>query len=224
MRTLIRRSLPLIVVLLLLTPVAVFAQSGAAARLVELVFSEDESSVHIEDTIQSVARVTFTHDGQTYVMKAPVTIEVDSTFPLTESILTTDIAARVGVFAVEILSVSEPEELEIGYTTIEPSEDGNKLVSVSFRLTNLDDEPQRLSSSKSVFGVDDLGRKFDTLRVLGSDGSSCHEINPGESTECLAVFDVDPDVDIVNVEFHARDERVLPVPAVEDSEEDEEEE
>ena len=72
---------------------------------------------------------TFTHDGQTYVMKAPVTIEVDSTFPLTESILTTDIAARVGVFAVEILSVSEPEELEIGYTTIEPSEDGNKLVS-----------------------------------------------------------------------------------------------
>ena len=60
--------------------------------------------------------------------------------------------------------------------------------------------------------------------MLGSDGSSCDEINPGESTECLAVFDVDADVDIVNIEFHVLDDRVLPVPAVEDSEEDEEEE
>ena len=224
MRTLIRRSLPLIVVLLLLTPVAVFAQSGAAARLVELVFSEDESSVHIEDTIQSVARVTFTHDGKTYVMKAPVTIELDSTIPLADSMSTTDTATRVGVFAVEILSLSEPEEIEIGYTTIEPSEEGNKLVSLSFKLTNLDDEPQRLPYSDAVIGIDDLGRKFEVAKVLGSDGSSCDEINPGESTECLAVFDVDADVDIVNIEFHVLDDRVLPVPAVEDSEEDEEEE
>ena len=212
MRTLIRRSLPLIVVLLLLTPVAVFAQSGAAARLVELVFSEDESSVHIEDTIQSVARVTFTHDGKTYVMKAPVTIELDSTIPLADSMSTTDTATRVGVFAVEILSLSEP------------SEEGNKLVSLSFKLTNLDDEPQRLPYSDAVIGIDDLGRKFEVAKVLGSDGSSCDEINPGESTECLAVFDVDADVDIVNIEFHVLDDRVLPVPAVEDSEEDEEEE
>ena len=46
---------------------------------------------------------------------------------------------------------------------------------------------------------------------------------PARSIECLAVFDVDADVDIVNVEFHARDERVLPLPDVEDSEEDGEE-
>ena len=140
MRTLIRRTLPLIVLLLLLTPVAVFAQSGAAVRLVELVFSEDESSVHIKDTIQSVARVTFTHDGKTYVMKAPVTIDVDSTIPLAQSTLTTDAAARVGVFAVEILKVTEPEEIEGLRGEITPSASTNKLIAVSFRVTNLSDQ------------------------------------------------------------------------------------
>lgn len=220
MRALLRRSLPIIILLLLLTPVAVFAKSETAAQLVELIFSEDESSVQIEETIQSVARVTFTHDGKTYVMKAPVTIEVDSTIPLTESTLTTDAASRVGVFAIEILSVTEPEEVERGFTTVEPSSDENKLVAVSFRLTNLDDEPHQFIWAGDLFGIDDMGREFEVTKLLGSDTASCVEINPGESTECLAVFDVDADVDIVNLEFHVQDERVLPLPDVEDEDEE----
>ena len=44
-----RRLIPFVVALLLLTPVAVFAQTETAAQLVELVFSDDESSVSIEE-------------------------------------------------------------------------------------------------------------------------------------------------------------------------------
>ncbi len=111
MHALFRRLIPVVVVLLLLTPVAVFAQSETAAQLVELVLSEDDSSVTIEDTVQSVAQVTFTHDGKTYVMKVPVTIDLDSTIPLADSLLTVDAASRVGVFAVEVLKVTEPEKV-----------------------------------------------------------------------------------------------------------------
>ena len=70
MHSLFRRLIPVAVVLLLLTPVAVFAQTETAAQLIDLVFSDDESSVQIEETIESVARVTFTHDGKNYVVKA----------------------------------------------------------------------------------------------------------------------------------------------------------
>ena len=95
---------------------------------------------------------------------------------------------------------------------------------MSFRLTNLDDEPHQFLFSDAVIGIDDLGRQFGAENVLGSDGSFCGQINPGESTECHAIFDVDADVALVSIEFHVQDERVLPLPDVEDSEDDEEEE
>ena len=157
-------------------------------------------------------------------MKVPISIEVDSTIPLTDSSLTVDAASRVGVFAIEILSVTEPEEVERGFTTVEPSDDENKLIAVSFRLTNLDDEPQQLIWIGDLLGIDDLGREFEATDILGSDSSLCDEVNPGESTECLAVFDVDAGVDIVNIEFQVRDERVLPLPDVTETDEDDEEE
>lgn len=55
MRTLIRRSLILVVLLLLLTPVAMLAQSETARQIVELIFSEDDSSLKITETIESTA-------------------------------------------------------------------------------------------------------------------------------------------------------------------------
>ncbi|MDE2815195.1 MAG: hypothetical protein OXM03_06465 [Chloroflexota bacterium] len=221
MRTLFRRSLVLVVLLLLLTPVAILAQSETARQIVELIFSEDESSVHLEETISSVARVAFSHDGKNYVVKAPVTINVDTTIPLADSVSATSSASRVGVFVVEILRVTEPEEVERGYTTVEPSGDDHKLVAVEFRLTNLDDEPRQLLWDGSITGIDDMGRSFEDAELLGEDSSSCEEVNPGESTECVVVFDVSSDVTFVGLEVRMEDKRVLPVPAVEDIEEEE---
>ncbi len=229
MRTLFRRSLPIFILLLLLTPVVVFAQSGTAAQLIELVFSDDESSVQIEDTIQSVARVTFTHDGKTYVMKAPVTIAVDSTIPLAESMLTTDAAARVGVFAVEILKVTEPEEIEGLRGEITPSASTNKLIAVSFRVTNLGDQAREFPDKafriyesvddyKELVGIDDLGRRFNFEEILG-----CGEVNPSGHADCVAVFDVANQVTFSKIKLHVMDEGVISVPPVEDSEEEEEE-
>ena len=221
MRTLIRRSLTLVALLLILTPVVIFAQSETARQLVELVFSEDDSSVSITETINSTARVTFTHDGQDYVIKVPVTIDIDETILIADSVSSTDAAARVGVFAIEILSVTEPEEVERGYTTVEPSSDDHKLIAVEFRLTNVDDEPRQLLWHGSISGIDDLGRLFEDAELLGEDSSSCEEVNPGESTECVVVFDVSTDVSIVSLEVRIEDKRVLPLPNIEEEEAEE---
>ena len=218
MSTLIRRSLTIVALLLILTPVAIFAQSETARQLVELVFSEDDSSVSITETINSTARVTFTHDGQDYVVKVPVTIGIDENIQIADSVSSTSAAARVGEFAVEILRVTEPEEVERGYTTVEPSSDDHKLIAVEFRLTNLDDEPRQLLWDGSISGIDDLGRSFEDAKLLGEDSSSCEEVNPGESTECVAVFDVSTDVSIVSLEVRMEDKRVLPIPNTEEEE------
>ncbi len=111
-------------------------------------------------------------------MKAPVTIEVDSTNPLEKSTLLTDTASRVGVYGIEILSVTEPVEVQVGYSEVEPSGNDSKLVVVFFRLTKLHDESKRLYSH-SVFGADDMGRQFDVEALLG-----CDDVNHGVSTEC----------------------------------------
>lgn len=217
MRTLIRRSLTIVALLLILTPVAIFAQSETARQLVELVFSEDDSSVSITETINSIARVTFTHDGQDYVMKVPVTIDIDETIPITDSVSATDAAARVGVFAITVTATVERDSIEIGYSTLEAGED-SKLVAVGFSLTNLSDEAREfddLFSGEQVIGIDDMGRRFEAERTFG-----CGEVNPGSTVDCIVVFEVAESVTIVQLEVYATDKRVVPVPEVEEEEEE----
>ncbi|MCY3784669.1 MAG: hypothetical protein OXG79_12925 [Chloroflexi bacterium] len=209
---------------MLLIPAAAFAQSDAADRLVELIFSEDDSEVSITENIQSTARVTFTHDGQDYIMSVPVDIAIDETIPIADSVSATSAAARVGVYAIEVTAVEETtEEIEVGYSSVEPSSDDNKLVGVSFNLTNLSDSAQEFSDifdNEKVFGIDDLGRRFEMAKLLG-----CDEVNPGGMVECIAAFDVEESVTITEIEVHAMDERVITLPGEdEESDEDDEEE
>lgn len=219
MRSIVRRMLPVLVLLLLLTPVAVFAQSETAAQLVELVFSDDESSVQIEETIQSVARVTFTHDGQDYVMKVPVTIEIDETVEIADSVSSTDTAARVGSYAVEIVGISEQDEpFVVNYSSVEPSQDGHKLILVGIRLKNLSDETRDFGNwnSEEVIAVDDLGRRFESVRTFG-----CGEVNPGGAVDCIVVYDVAANVTLVRVDIYAMDKRTMPLPELDEEDEEE---
>ena len=223
MRTLIRRSLTLVVLLLLLTPVAMLAQSETARQIVELIFSEDDSSVKITETIESTARVSFTHDGQDYVMKVPVTIDIDETIPIADSVSATDAAARVGVFAIVVAGTSESNSMEIGYSTLQAGEE-NKLVAVDFNLTNLSDESMKFAfwyrrfggdwpSGERVIGLDDMGRRFEPEGFFG-----CVEVNPGSTEKCTVVYEVGESVTIVQLEVYAIDRRVVPVPEVEEDE------
>ena len=225
MRTLIRRSLFLVAFLLILTPVAIFAQSETARQIVELVFSENDSSVKITETIESNARVSFTHDGQDYVMKVPVTIDIDESIPIADSVSATDAAARVGVFAIVVAGTSESNSMEIGSSTLGAGE-GNKLVAVDFNLTNLSDKTMEFaywfrrlhtdSHGERVFGLDDMGRRFEPELIFG-----CAEVNPGSTEKCIVVFEVGESVTIVQLEVYAIDKGVVPVPEVEEEEDEE---
>ncbi len=222
MRTIVRRSLFLVAMLLILTPVAIFAQSETARQFVELVFSEDESSVSITETISSSARVSFTHDGQDYVMRVPVTIEIDETIPIADSVSATDSAARVGVFAFTVVETVEGNSMKIGYDTLQAG-DENKLVAVDFNLTNLSDETMEFahwfrtygdhSHGERVFGLDDMGRRFEPEMIFG-----CAEVNPGSTEKCTVVFEVGESVTIVQLEVNAIDKGVVPVSAAEEKE------
>ena len=223
MRTLVRRRLLIpVAMLLVLIPAVAFAQSDAAGRLVELIISEDESSVSITENIQSTARVTFTHDGQDYVMSVPVAIAIDETIPIADSVSATSIAARVGVYAIEVTAVDETtNKIEVGYQSVEPGSDENKLIAVQFNLTNLSDSAQEFDGifdEEIVLGIDDLGRRFEMSKLLG-----CDEVNPGGTVGCLAAFDVEKSVTINKIEVHAMDERVITLPDADDEADENEE-
>lgn len=223
MRTLARRRILIpLAILLLLIPAAAFAQSDAADRLVELIFSEDDSEVSITENIQSTARVTFTHDGQDYIMSVPVDIAIDETIPIADSVSATSNAARVGVYAIEVTAVDETTEaIEVDFRSVQPSSDENKVVAVRFSLTNLSDTAQEFDSifrGEAVVGIDEMGRRFETAKLLG-----CDEVNPGSAVACVAAFDVEKSVTITKIEVHALDERVIALPG-EDEESDEDEE
>lgn len=146
-------------------------------------------------------------------MKVPVTIDIDGTIPITDSVSATDAAARVGEFAIVVTRMVERDAIEIGYCEHEAAE-GHKLVAVSFSLTNLGEISRDFDSGWSdVFGLDELGRRFEAERTYG-----CSDINPGSTADCIVVFDVAENVTIVQLEVYATDKRVVPIP------EDEEEE
>ena len=211
MRNLIRRSFVLVILLLLLTPVAIFAQSETARQFVELIFSDDKSEVSISETIQSTARVTFTHDGKDYQMHVPVTIAIDDTVPLVESTSITDSISRVGVYDVEILRVSErTSEVTISYSTYAPTDEEHKLVFVVFDLTNLSTTSKdfgRYSSVELVVGLDETGRRFEMERLF-----ECDEVNPSSTVRCVAMFNVRNTVTLTKVEIIALDENTLALP------------
>lgn len=198
---------------LLLVPAIVVAQDDIA-DIIELVFTDGGAQVGISDTIESVASVTIEVNGQRYLMKVPITVDIDATVPLTSSLVTVPSAARVGQFAVEILDISEyTEETAVslsGYyegrtEKYEPSSDDNKIVVVNFDITNVGTEKETLEAYYAQ-GVDDTGRLFDEIKFI------CDEVNPGDTGHCVMVFDVLADVDIVALDLEVSDRRQIPIP------------
>ena len=219
MRSLIRRSFLLVILLLLLTPVAIIAQSETARQVVDLIFSDDKSSVILRDSIMSTALVSFTHDGKDYQMRVPVTIALDEIIPLTESTHVIDSSARVGVYGIEVVELIETtDEVEIDYDTFIPSDDDHKLVFVSFALTNLSASAKAFywESDSQVIGIDAHGRRFELQELFG-----CDDVNPGDTVGCIAIFDLRRNVTLTNLEIHAIDETTVALPDAQDFDEEE---
>ncbi len=196
--------------LLLLVPAVALAQD----TIVELVFSAGGSQVNITDTFTTTAAVSVEVNGTQYLMKVPITVDIDSTLPLTSSLVTVENTARVGSMGIEITGIQEategievvvPGRYEDREEEFEPSADGNKIVVVSFNITNLGVEEDTLSSY-SVQGVDDTGRLFD------EEGLECDYVNPGETGRCVMILDVDQAVDIVALDIELPDHRQIPIP------------
>lgn len=196
--------------LFFLIPAVVFAQD----KIIELVFSADGSQVSITDTFTTTAAVSMEVNGTQYLMKIPITVDIDSTLPLTSSMVTVENTTRVGSFGVEIIGTEESTDtVEVVIPNLfgdskedfEPSQDGNKIVVVRFNLTNLGVEEDSLSSY-SVQGLDDMGRLFEDEEF------GCETVNPGEVGRCVAVFDVVQAVDIVALDIEVPDHRQIPIP------------
>ena len=206
----VRLAAVIALALLIVLPAIVFASTGEVGRMIDLIFTDNDSSITIDETITGTARLRFTHDGTDYVMLVPVTIDVDETLQVANAASATASADRVGVYAVEVVSITERnEEYTLNYSTVAPSE-GNKLIGVLFRLTNLSTATQRLGEHvriDSIVGIDELGRVHEAERVFG-----CGEVNPGGAVDCLAVYDVESNVNFKSVLVRALDERTLPVP------------
>ena len=208
-----RKTMVLLGILaLLLVPAAVLAQDDIA-QIIELVFTDGGSKVAITDTFESVASVTVEVDGMQYLMKVPVTIDIDAMVPVTSSLMATKTSATVGPFALDVIALTESEdEVEVmvpGYMgeteeEFEPSVEGNKVVVVEFNMTNIGDEEESLYSS-SIQGIDDTGRLFDETDF------ECETVNPGETGRCVIVFDVNTGVDIAGLDLEVQAHRTIPI-------------
>ena len=181
---------------------------------IQLIFTDGRRPMGIPTPIESVAAVPVELDGQQYLVKVPVTIDIDAAVPLTSSLVTVPATARVGQLGVEILEAAEfTEETTIvmpgywgtGEEDLAPSSDENKLVAVSFRITNTGAEQGSLGSY-NVKGVDDTGRLFEETEF------SCEEVNPGGTGRCMIVFDVPADVEIAGLDVEVTDHRQIALP------------
>lgn len=206
-----RRTAILLAAALLLIPVVVLAQD-TISEAVELIFTDGGAQVGITDTIQSVAAVTVEVDGRQYLLKVPVTIDIDTAVPLTSSLVSIPAAAQVGPLGVEILEAAEyTEETEItlpgtwGETKDVAPAEGNKLIAIDFSITNMGTDEDSLSSYNTK-GVDDTGRLFEEKEF------SCEEINPGGNGRCAIVFDVPSDVNIASLDIEVTDHRQIAIP------------
>ncbi len=151
-------------------------------------------------------------------MKVPVTIDISETIPLQDSVSVTDSAARVGVYGIEVVAICETtEEVSLGFwDEFEPDSDEHKLILIAFTLTNLSNTAKDFHSwfsDDTLNGIDGLGRRFENEKIVG-----CDEANPGEKTQCIAVFNVMNDITLTNIEVHALAERTLDLPEAEEYE------
>jgi hypothetical protein len=197
---------------LLLVPAAVVAQDDIA-EIIELVFTDGGSKIAITDTFESVASVMVEVDGMQYLMKVPVTIDIDAMVPVTSSIMTAKTSASIGPFALDIVAMTESvDEIEVmvpGYSgeteeEYEPSVEGNKVVVIEFTTTNIGDEEETLYSSY-IQGIDDIGRLFEETDL------ECESVNPGETGRCVIVFDIDQSLDIVGLDLELTAHRRIPI-------------
>ncbi len=208
-----RTAILIVLTVLLLIPVIALAQ-GSASDVVELVFGDNGAQVGITDTIESVAAVTIEVDGQRYLIKVPVTIDIDAVLPLSDSLVSIPAGARVGQLGLVITDVEEfAEETDVvfpgywgGYEeTYEPSDEGYKLVVVYVEVTNAGSEQAYLDSYYTV-AVDDLGRTFEEIDY------GCDSIDPGQTGACVFIFDVPDNVELVGLDVQALDRRQISFP------------
>ncbi len=211
MRRLIVRSLALSILLFLFVP-TLFANEGSV--------TVEGGKVTIEASVSSTALLTFTYDGVEYQIEVPVTIEIDSKLPLSDSSLSFDSGTRIGNFAFEVLGVQRRESFETsGFwgKTYTPSADNHKLLLVGLRLTNVGIGPSKFhvgdldtfSHDEGLIGFDAVGRQFEPVDIIGCD----EQISPLGSLSCLAIFDVNEQVTLTRIEFRAMDRGFVPVPA-----------
>lgn len=203
-------GIAVLVCILLLIPVAVMAQD----KIVELVFSADGSKFTVQDTIESVASVTMELNGTQYMVSVPIKIEVDATIPLSNSLTTIENGQRVGQYAINILSAEESDkDIDVVMPSLfggneekefEPAE-GKKIVILRLLVANVGDKPLTLSSY-TIQGVDDAGRLFEESEM------GCVEMQPGESTECVVVFEVEQESHISALDIEVPDHQQLAVP------------
>lgn len=184
-------------------------------QLVKLIFSSDGSKFTVKDTISSVGSVTLELNGAQYLMNVPIQIEIDATIPLTSSLVTAENVRRVGQLAITIVKSEESsEDIDVLMPNpysgneeekeFEPS-DGKKIVAVHFEVTNVGKESESIYSP-NIKGIDDAGRTIESVE------SACGKMNPGETTNCVIVFDIDADTNISALDVEVSDHQELAVP------------
>ncbi len=198
------KRIPLISLTMLL--LVLIAAASAIAQSSDTSDNDASAALSIVETITTNAQVEITLNGQTHIITVPVTLNIDATRNLADSLLTAPATDRVGDLIWKIGSIVEHDaEYQLSrFETVTPSP-GNKLVVITSHLTNLDSQPFTYwLKTSNRYAYDDLGNLYDEADY------TCEDINPGETRTCVSVFDVPTTANILGVDVEVTDHKRLP--------------
>lgn len=153
-------------------------------------------SLIIQKEIETVADVQLTVDGTVYQVRLPVTMQIDTSVPLTEANLSSPAGNQVGVLLIEPIQIEEIEgEYEKEYRTVNPSSEKNEVVVYRAHVTNLHNATLNggYTSNLEVTAIDEAGNEYDEEERI------CDDIDPGETLACEFIFDVPKTANLVDL-------------------------
>ncbi len=180
------------------------AQESVSETPIEIALDGAEGTLGINQEVTVMAEAELTIGGQIYKISVPAKVVIDTEQILAEAGAIVNVDHQIGAFAWNVIGMEETSSYESGYTEVEASSDDNKLVVVTFDMTNMADSTLSIWDAEvDVFAVDDLGKTYESSKEI------CDDIDPGETLSCTWVFDVPADVNMVDTSISAMQTKQL---------------
>jgi hypothetical protein len=170
--------------------------NNAESETISVNLEGANGALDLKHTLETYANVNMTVGDQIYRLRVPVTVQIDASTLLADSLVSAPAQQQVGVILLEPLRVETIQgEYQKQYRTVSPASPENVIVVFTAKVTNLHNEPleARYSSTLRTFALDDTGNTYEEEERF------CDSIGPGVTIECEFIFDAPASANLVDL-------------------------